>query len=437
MRTLLPFTLSLLLAVPLAAQQTAFRPAGPGEELVDRVVAVVGDTTVLLSELRGDVARMQAENQPVPADSAGLAVLLRDILRRRVDDLLLLQGAKASGLVIQDAEVSQAVDRQIAQVRQSFPSQAEFDQALAQAGKTMEEYRATLTEQFRQQGMVQRYEQQRFLKMPHPHVTDAEARALFDAQKDQIGQRPANISFQQAIVTPLPSDSAKATARKQAEDVLAQIRAGGDFEVLARRFSADPGSKERGGDLGWFRQGQMVRAFEDTAYALRPGDVSRVVETDFGFHIIRLDKIRGPERSVHHILIAPAITDADVAKARARADSFATAVRGGASLTELAGRTKTPADQVVTQHAPLDKLPAQYTVAFQGAAAGQVVGPFQVDAPGGHPGFVVAKVTGRQEAGTLTFEDVADVARQRITERKQEAQLVEELRRDVAVTILL
>jgi peptidyl-prolyl cis-trans isomerase SurA len=434
--TVTAFTLSLLLAAPLAAQRTPAAPA-PGEQLVDRVVAVVGDTTVLLSELEGDLARMQAEGQHVPADSAGRVAIMRDILQRRIDDLLLLEGAKAAGATVQDNEVSQAVERQIAQVKQSFQTEAEFNQALVQSGRTMEEYRRQLMDQFRQQGMVQRYEAQRFAKMPRPRVTDQEARELFDSQRDQIGQRPANISFQQAIVSPQPSDSAKAAARKQADDVLAQLRAGGDFEVLARRFSSDPGSKERGGDLGWFRQGQMVRPFEMQAYSMRPGDVSPVVETDFGFHIIRLDKIRGPERSAHHILIAPAIGPADVQKARQRADSIAAAVRAGASLTELAAATKTPADQVVTQHAQLDKLPAPYTLAFQGAAAGQVVGPFELDGQGGQAAFVVAKVTGRQEAGSVTFEDVADLARQRITERKQEQQLVAELRRDVAVQILL
>ena len=429
------FTLTLLVAAPLAAQQAPPSP-GPGEQLVDRVVAVVGDTAVLLSDLQADVARMRGEGQTVPSDDAGLQALLRDLLQRHVDEAVLVEGARAAGVELTDTEVQQAVDRQIAQVRQNFKTEAEFNQALAQSGRTMEEYRTQLTGQMRSQGIVQRFEAQRFAKMARPRVTDEEAHALFDAQRDQLGQRPANISFQQAIVTPEPSDTAKANARKTAEDVLAQIRAGGDFEVLARRFSADPGSKERGGDLGWFRQGQMVRPFEAMAFALRPGDVSPVVETDYGFHIIKLDKIRGPERSAHHILIAPGIHPSDVERARVRADSIATAVRGGASLTELAARVKTQADQVVAQHQELDKLPAEYTLAFQSAAAGQVVGPFQIE-PAGRPAFVVARVTGRQTAGQVTFEDVAEVARQRLVERKQEQALVAELRNQVPVRLLL
>jgi peptidyl-prolyl cis-trans isomerase SurA len=437
MRITAAFALSLLAAAPLAAQQHA--PAlGPGEQLVDRVVAVVGDTVVLLSDLQGDLARMQAEGQPIPPDSAGLDALMHELLQRHVDETLLVAGARAAGVGLQDAELSQAVERQVAQVRQTFKTEAEFNQALAQSGRTLEEYRRQLTDQMRVQGMVQRFEAQRFAKMAPPRVTEEETRALFESQREQLGQRPANLSFQQAIVTPEASDTAKAAARKQAEDVLAQLRAGGDFEVLARRFSGDPGSKERGGDLGYFRQGQMVRPFEAMAYALRPGELApAVVETDFGFHVIRLDKVRGPERSAHHILIIPAVHPADVARARQRADSIATAARAGASLPDMAAKVKTPADQVVAQRQELDKLPAEYTLAFQGVAAGTVVGPFEIEAAPGRPGFVVAKVTARQEAGTVEYADVAELARQRLVERKQEQMLVRELRNEVPVTVLL
>jgi hypothetical protein len=137
-------------------------------------------------------------------------------------------------------------------------------------------------------------------------------------QRGRLGQRPATVSLQQAIIKPQPSDSAKAAARRRATEVLEELRRGGDFEVLARRHSQDP-SASQGGMLGWFRQGQMVRPFEMVAYAMRPGDVSGIVETEYGFHIIKLEKVRGPERQARHILIRPEVTPADVEAARAQA----------------------------------------------------------------------------------------------------------------------
>ncbi len=95
-------------------------------------------------------------------------------------------------------------------------------------------------------------------------------------------------------MAPEPSDSAKALARAKAEAILDSIRGGADFEEMAKRYSQDPGSAENGGDLGWFRRGQMVREFEDAAFALPDGAVSDVVETEFGYHIIKVERSRGP-----------------------------------------------------------------------------------------------------------------------------------------------
>jgi hypothetical protein len=101
-------------------------------------------------------------------------------------------------------------------------------------------------------------------------------------------------------------------ARSKAEDVLKKVRAGGDFSALAKEFSTDPSNKDKGGDLGWFGRGQMVKEFEDAAFALQPGQVSDIVETPFGFHIIKLEERKTEkkdgkdEEQLHarHILIS-------------------------------------------------------------------------------------------------------------------------------------
>lgn len=419
---------------PLVAQTT---PAQPGEELVDRVVAVVGDTSLLYSDITLGLEAMRDAGQTIPTDPVERERLIRSMVEQRVNDLVILEAARASGLTVNEGEASEMVERQIAQIRQRFNnSEAEMARALQASGRSMEEYRREMTQQVVDRTMIERYTRQQTAKMPRPTVTDEEARTFFEAVRGQVGARPANLSFEQALVKALPSDSSKARARRTAEEVLAELNKGGDFEVLARRYSADP-SKEQGGSLGWFREGQMVRPFEVVAYALRPGQTSGVVETEFGFHIIRLDRIRGPERQARHILIRPEVAPEDVAAARARADSIATAVRGGASLTAAAEATKTPGDQRVNRNIPLEQLPPSYSVPIGDAAAGTVVGPFEVTTPQGATSFAVVRVTDRQAAGQYEYNDVADRVKERVAEQRQEEQLLAELRRNTHVVVTL
>jgi peptidyl-prolyl cis-trans isomerase SurA len=435
MRALFALALAATLALPAAALAQQ-QPAAPqsGTRVWDRVVAVVGDTSMLYSDVLIELEAMQANGQQVPTDPAARQQLEKDIVQRRVDDLLLLEAARRASVVVDPAEIASEVETQINRVQQNFGSQAAMEQALAQTGRTLEQYRATLTQQYTDQTVIQRYIQQRLAKMATPAVSQAEIQQYFEQNRAQLGQRPATLSFQQAVVKPQASDSADARARRKAESILAEIRRGGDFEAIARRDSQDP-SAAQGGMLGWFRAGQMVREFEQMAFALRPGDVSPVVKTQYGYHIIKLEKVRGGERQARHILIRPEITDADVARARALADSIATAVRGGASLTQLAARTSTPPDQRVLKDVLPDRLPAEYGQALGQSGAGVVVGPFEVN-DGSGPSFAVVKVTDRRTGGDYTLADVEDQIRSRLVQQKQVDRLLAELRQVTAVTVM-
>lgn len=436
MRVLTALVIAAALAAPAAA--AAQQPAAPqpGTRVWDRVVATVGDTSLLYSDVLIELESMQAQGQAVPTEAAAREAFIRTLVQRRVDDLVLLEAARRDPEVaIDPTEVVSAVETQINRVQQSFGSQAAMEAELAKTGRTLDQYRAELTRTYTDQTTVQRYKQLRLGKMAPPAVSEEEIRAYFDREAAGLGQRPATLSFQQVIVKPAPSDSADARARRRAEEILAELRRGGDFEALARRNSADP-SAQQGGMLGWFRQGQMVREFEAMAYALAPGQISPVVKTEYGYHIIKLEKVRGPERQARHILIRPEVTDADIAVARARADSFATAIRGGASISELAARTKTPPEQRTLNNVLPDRLPGEYGQALSTPAVGSVVGPFQITDPTG-PAFVVARITDRRAGGQYNLADVHDYIRDQLVEEKQTARLLAELRQVTAVSLSL
>jgi peptidyl-prolyl cis-trans isomerase SurA len=428
MRTALAAVLPLLLAAQVTAQP------GPGEELWDGVVAVVGDTVLLRSDVLLAVEQMRAGGAPIPEDEMAFGSFVEQMIAERIDDLLLVVAARNAGIGVSESEIQATVEDQIRQVRSRFPTETAFHQALAEAGRTPEQYRTELIRQFRDQTLVQRYVRQRMGAMPPTPVGDAEVRAFFVENRERLGQRPATVSFQQVIVRPVASDSARQNALRTMEQVVRELTGGADFDVLARRYSMD-GTRERGGDLGWFRQGQMVREFDRAVFSMRAGQVSPIVETEFGFHLIKLERIRSGERQARHILIRPTVTPADVQRARERADSAAQAIRGGASATELAARHATPDEARFQREVPLDRLPPAYQTALEGLPVGGVAGPISVDA-GSETAFAVVRVSGRQSAGEWTLEEQQARIRDVLREQAMMELLVQELRRDTHIALV-
>lgn len=422
----------------LALALAAWLAQAPADSLVplDRIVAVVGDTAILHSELQEQMLQLQGMGAAVPRDAAGREAFLHDLLEQRVDDLVLLIQARKESITVSDAEVNAEVDERLAQIRRRFPSEMEFLRALEATGQTLTEFRLHLTQQVRNDLLIQRYLQAHQGDLTPEPVGDAEIREFFELQKPAMGPKPPSISFVQVVIRPQPSDSVRAAAREEAEKVLAELRAGADFTVLARRHSDDLPTRDDGGDLGWFRRGTMVRPFEEAVYALRPGQTSGLVETGFGYHVIRLDRVRGSERRARHILIRPELTQADVERTGALADSLAQAVRAGAvPVRELAARFGDPEEQVEVNQFPRDRLPPGYTQALADAQPGDLVGPFRVRGPNNVEKLALVRVTDSQPGGEWTLDDVRDQIRAQLQQQKMLEKFVARLRENVYVEI--
>src|SRR2546426_10800718 len=151
--------------------------------------------------------------------------------------------------------------------------------------------------------------------------SESQLRTFWEQNRSQQSKRPASVSFRQIVIAPKPDSTAKARARQLAESLVVALRGGADFADVARRFSSDSGSREAGGELGWFRRGRMVKEVEDVAFRMRPGDISGVVETEVGYHLIQVERVQPAEVEARHVLLAPVISAAQLALARRLADS--------------------------------------------------------------------------------------------------------------------
>ena len=410
--------LALALVLPAGARAQAPEPVA-----VDRIVAVVGDSVILASQIEEQIERRRAFGQPVPTDPDELDQLRRQELSAMVNELVMLQAAARDSITVPAADVEAQVNATLAEQEQRFGGRAAFEAAIRAEGMSMEQYRAMVAEGVRRAGIRQQFEAQLQRDRRPPTVSEAETREVFEARRSELGRRPATIEFRQVVVKPEPSDSAREAALTEARKVLQELQGGADFATVARRYSDDPGTRERGGELGWFRRGRMVPEFERTAFALRPGQVSGIVETSFGFHIIKVDKIKGPERLARHILIRPEVTAEAQARTRERAESAAAALRAGAPLDSLIDAVHDPAEQTRVGPALQDSLPHPYRTELQGAAEGQVVGPFAI--PGGEEAYAVVRVADVTAAGEYTFED--EELRAQIREFLQREKLMREV----------
>ena len=426
---------------PLAlAAQVPTTPARPVSTTlpIDRVVAIVGTQPVLWTDVLTAVNQRRSQGMQLPTDSAGQAVVARGVLSELVDEEILVQKAKEMKLEVVDADVSAAADRQIKGVRAQFKSDEEYRTELRNAGLgTAEEYRKSLIEQYRRQQMQQKAFAELRKRAKPVNVTEEEITAAFEKSRAALQKRPATVTFRQIVVAPKASPEAKAKAKARADSLLAEIKKGGDFELIAKRESMDPGTKQLGGDLGWNRRGSgLVPEFEGMMFALRPGDVSPVIETAFGYHIIRVDRVQAAEVKARHILIAPVIDSADVARARVEADTVAAQWRRGASYDSLVVKHHDATEEKgVLQPFPRDSLPASYQTALTGAKANDITSPFQLVNPRGAPKFAVIQVVTATDAGEYDQAQIRDQIRTQLADERSIRALLDELRKQTYVSL--
>jgi peptidyl-prolyl cis-trans isomerase SurA len=404
------------------------------------VVAIVGDSVVLQSQIEEEIQRMRLQQAPVPPESdPSYDQFFQSILDSWVSRVLVLQAAAQDTLIrADDAAIEQQVSGQIEGLIDQFGSRPALTQALNAEGLTLAEYRDILSNQARQQQIQQLFIQSRMRTARPVEVSEDELRARYEEASGELQQRPRLLTFSQVVVVPEASEAAWQEARTLAEDLLERLRSGEDFEQLARRYSEDPGTAELGGDLGWFRRGRMVQEFEDAAFSLPDGRLSGVVETEFGFHIIRVERSRPGERQARHILITPDVSEGDVERAREVAQEVAAAARSGAAMDSLYLEHSDLAapDSLTLAFDQLGELPPAYT-ALRTASTEEILGPLEYQAQGqGQTRFAVVKVDGIREAGAYTFEDVRGQLASRVQQEKQLERIIEDLRERTYIEIL-
>lgn len=248
-------------------------------------VAVVNGTVISQEQFDKEMLQVQKrlDQTGTSLSDEEMGALKTKILDQIIRFELLYQECQKEGVEIDDAEINQQIEGQ----KSNFSSDDEFRLALEQLGTD----EAALRSKIERNLAIQRLINQKF----KPTVTDKEAKKYYNANPDEFKEEE-RVKASHILIKVDADDyqSKKDAAKKQIEGILERVRNGEDFAELAKKYSDCPSSAQ-GGDLGFFSKGQMVKPFEEAAFAMEPGDISDVVETEYGYHIIKVTDKQGPK----------------------------------------------------------------------------------------------------------------------------------------------
>ena len=301
--TLAILALFSLLAMPHAghAQLGISRPRG--QELVDGIAVKVDNQIVLRSDIDNVMAQemARAQGKPLPPD------LRCKILQSLVLNRLMLARAEVDSVTVTDQQVNSELDRRMAYFVQQVGSEKKLEEMYSKSVRALKD---DLRPQVRDQLVQQKMQEQIAGKVT---VTPREVKEYFEkVPKDSVPYFSTEVEVGQIVIPAQVNDAAKQAAIVKLNELRARILAGEKFETLAKEFSQDPGSAVEGGYLGFFGRGELVPPYEAAARKLEPGQLSPVVESQFGFHLIQLIERKGEKYSTRHILLKPETGTTDV-----------------------------------------------------------------------------------------------------------------------------
>ena len=284
--------------------------------VVDQVIWVVGDEPILLSDV--EETRISSEAYGQPYDNPYCTIPEQLAISK-----LFVHQAELDSVTISEADVIRAVDNRISDLTQAYGSREALEQMV---GRTISQMRENLKKQYREQMMAEDVRQKLTKDVK---ATPAEVREYFkNVPTDSLPFIPTQVEVQIITSTPAISRAEVERIEGQLRDYAKRVNSGeADFSTLAKFYSED-GSARNGGELGYMGRNQLVPEFANVAFALNdPKKVSKIVRSEYGYHIIQLIDKRGDKVNVRHILLKPRVDEADMQRGIARLDSIANDIR--------------------------------------------------------------------------------------------------------------
>lgn len=389
---------------------------------VDKVIAVVGNQIILQSDIESQMKMLEAQNPNMPKDARCA------IFEQLLANSLLLAEADKDSIVVSDLEVETQLDARVNQILQYMGNDEEkFKQYYEMSPTEMKDF---MKDQMTDQLVLQRMQNEVISSVT---ITPKEVKKFYSRiPKDSLPYFNSEVELSEIVIIPKQNPVEEARARKLARNLFLQIVEDSvDFAVLARKYSDDPGSAALGGELGNVVRGTFVPEFEAAAYQLNKGEVSDIVKTDFGYHIIQLNERLGNTINCRHILIKPALTTEDRQLAYDRLDSIRLMIENDSITFDAAIATysedefsKTRAGRItnpMTGQAffELGDLDPEIYFAIDGLKKGDISKVIEYKTPRGEKQFRIVRINNRTEPHVANLkEDYAKIRDAALNEKK-------------------
>jgi len=296
-------------------------------EVMDRIVAKVGTEIILLSDLQKQISQLA---------STGIDPQIlypENVLGQIIEQKLLVQKAKELNIAADEDAITKYAERYLNDIKSRYPSEADFQVELRKMNTTQRELLKFLADQIREnyltEQLIEKYISSRI------KITEPEMRSFYETSKDSLAVKPTTWELSLILREIRPSVETQERIIAETETLLEKLKAGEDFAALAEEYSDCP-SSQQGGDLGYFKRGMMVKPFEDAAFSLSINEISEIVQSNFGYHIIKLTDRRGDEIRASHILKIVQAGEDDSDRERALMQEIRDRIVAGESFGDLA-----------------------------------------------------------------------------------------------------
>ena len=426
--------LAAFVSPAFAQDETTPVASGTTRQLVDGIAAVVGDEIILESEVDEEFYIYQMRSATSELSPDDIARVRSGIVREMVNEMLLVAMAHRDTLRLDPRELDEEMEARVAELVERHGSEEALDAALAEEGLTLPELRNLYADEIERRLLAEKVVRSKV--HGSIDVTWGEVEKYYAEHTEEVGQTPEAFLVAGIMLMPKITEDAKEAAIDRMTEVSERLAAGESFDEVAREYS-DDGSAAAGGDLGTFGRGVMVPEFDDAVFAMEEGEVSGIISTRFGFHIVEV--LSKSDTSIHarHILARVAPGPEDEVRARATAESLRQRVLDGEDFAELARlRSDDPATREeggVLGWFTRENLAPSFKDVITELSPGEVS-----DVTAGEAGFYVLKLLEHQEARIATLDEVRENLKDYLFARKAEKayeELIDRLSQEIFVDI--